>query len=154
MLTVTKEDNGDHLVVHLSGSIDETVDFAQLIGEPKDSLTVFCKQVHRINSVGIKNWIRFFTTVLQNKVKLRFEEFSIELVEQINVVKNFHCGAEIGSIIVPFRCTKCETSLRGKMKVEDVKTRGFQIPPIKCPKCSAQAEFDDYPDEYFSFLMR
>ena len=92
MLNVVKEQQGGVLVVKLTGSIEETVDFDQLIGPPPPALHVYCRGVPRINSVGVKAWIKYFQKVQQAGAQLQFHECSTAIVEQLNLISNFACG--------------------------------------------------------------
>lgn len=153
MLSVVKEQKGDALLVRLSGSIEESVDFEQLIGTPPSELYVNCKGVPRINSVGIKGWIKYFQSLSEKGVKLTFQECSTAIVEQINLISNFSCGGTVESIFVPFSCENCKSELVGLFKSDALKQANFDIPNLKCSKCGGSAVFDDIPEEYFNFLM-
>ena len=154
MLNVSKEQKGSALNVRLSGSVEESVNFEQLIGAAPAELNVNCKEIPRINSVGVKAWIKYFQGLQAKKVKITFTECSTAIVEQINLISNFTCGGAVESIYVPFSCQKCKSELIGLFKCEDLKKLQFNVPPVKCSKCGGQAIFDDIPDEYFGFLSR
>lgn len=155
MLNVTKNQTADTLLVKLSGSIEENVDFNALIGAPNaPKMDVVLREVLRINSVGVKAWIKYFQSVATKGTQLRFLECSTAIVEQINLISNFTCGGKVESIFVPFCCTKCSTELLGLFRAEDLKKINFQIPNLKCSKCGGVAQFDDIPEEYFGFLTR
>ena len=153
MINVTKETAGSALIVRLSGSIEENVNFEQLIGPPPGELRVNCKGVTRINSVGVKSWIKYFQTLQAKSVKLTFDECSTAIVEQMNLISNFGCGGTVESIYVPFSCGNCKSELLGLFKVEALKKINFQIPDLKCSKCGGSAAFDDIPEEYFNVAM-
>lgn len=152
MLNVVKEQKGDELVVRLSGSIEESVNFDQLIGPPPAKLRVNCKGVPRINSVGVKAWIKYFQSAQEKGSALVFEECSTAIVEQINLISNFVCGGRVESIYVPFSCTNCKAELVGLFKADALKQGGLNVPDLKCTKCGGRAVFDDIPEEYFGFL--
>src|SRR5262249_22789974 len=150
----TKEQKGTVLVVKLSGSIEENVSFDQLIGAPPGELHVVCKEITRINSVGVKSWIKYFSGAQQKGTKLRFQDCSTAIVEQVNLISNFTAGGAVESIYVPFSCQSCKSELVGLFKCEDLKKLSFKLPELKCSKCGNKAVFDDIPEEYFAFLMR
>jgi hypothetical protein len=154
VVNVSKEQKGATLVVRLSGSIEENVNFDQLLGPPSAEIHVVCKEVTRINSVGVKAWIRYFQAAQAKGSKLRFQECSTAIVEQINLISNFTAGGLVESIYVPFSCLGCKSELVGLFKTEDLKKMKFQLPELKCTKCGGKATFDDIPEEYFGFLMR
>ncbi len=156
MVNVVKEQQGTVLHVRLVGSIEESVNFDQLIGYPAPPLVemhVNCKGVPRINSVGVKAWIKYFQAVATRGIKVRFIECSTAIVEQMNFISNFRCGGEVDSMFVPFSCEKCHSELVGLFKSDMVKKLQLKIPPLKCSKCGGRAVFDDVPEEYFGFMM-
>jgi hypothetical protein len=154
VLNVIKEQKGNVLAVRLAGSIEESVNFDQLIGPPPAELQVNCKEVPRINSVGVKAWIKYFQGAQAKGTKLSFVECSTAIVEQINLISNFTCGGLVDSVYVPFSCENCKTELVGLFKTADLKKVNCEPPELKCSKCGGRAVFDDIPEEYFGFLMR
>jgi endogenous inhibitor of DNA gyrase (YacG/DUF329 family) len=155
VLHVVKDQRGDTLLVKLTGSIEENVDFGTLIGQPTTpKMDLLLKEIPRINSVGVKAWIKYFQGVAAKGVQLRFLECSTAIVEQINLISNFTCGGGVESIYVPFCCNSCNTELLGLFRTLDLKRINFQIPDLKCAKCGGPASFDDIPEEYFGFLQR
>ena len=154
MINVTKEQKGDVSLVKINGAIEETVNFDELLGAPSPKMEINCKGIPRINSVGVKAWIKYFQTCLASGTKLSFVECSTAIVEQINLISNFTCGGVVESIYVPFSCTTCKSELVGLFKTSDLKTMQFQVPELKCTKCAGVATFDDIPEEYFGFLTR
>ncbi|MEW6056360.1 MAG: hypothetical protein AB1540_07075 [Bdellovibrionota bacterium] len=155
MLNVVKDLRDDTLLVKLTGSIEENVDFAALIGPPTvPKMDLILKEVPRINSVGVKAWIKYFSGLAAKGIQLRFLECSTAIVEQINLISNFVCNGTVESIYVPFCCQSCSTELLGLFRTSDLKKINFQIPDLKCSKCGSTASFDDIPEEYFGFLTR
>ena len=154
MLNVLKERNGEVLVVRLVGSIEESVNFESLIGPAVPEIQVNCREVPRINSIGVKAWIKYFSSLQQRGTKLRFVECSTAIVEQINLISNFTCGGTVESIYLPFSCGGCKGEFIASFKVEDLRRIAQNVPEMTCPKCSGKAIFDDIPEEYFAFLDR
>jgi hypothetical protein len=155
VLHVRKEQRGETLLVKLTGSIEENVAFSTVIGNPPTgSMDLILKEVPRINSVGVKAWIKYFQAITAKGVKLRFLECSTAIVEQINLISNFSCGATIESIYVPFCCQSCHTELLGLFRTADLKKINYNVPDLKCSKCGGAASFDDIPEEYFGFLNK
>lgn len=154
MLNVIKEQKGSVLEIRLSGAVEESVDFEKLIGQPTGEVHVNCKEIPRINSIGVKAWIKYFSSLTSHGVALRFQNCSTAIVEQINMISNFTCGGAVDSIYVPFSCQGCKTELVGLFKAEDLKKIQNNLPELKCTKCGGKAVFDDIPEEYFAFLNR
>ncbi len=153
-MNVVKEQKGNILSVRLIGSVEESVNFEQLIGTTPAELHVNCKEIPRINSVGVKAWIKFFQGVQAKGTKIKFLECSTAIVEQINLISNFTCGGTVESIYVPFSCTGCKSELVGLFKTSDLRKLNSKIPDLKCAKCGGKVVFDDIPEEYFAFLDR
>jgi anti-anti-sigma regulatory factor len=154
MLTATKEKVGNGTLIKLSGAIEESANFEQLLGPPAPEMTVSCKDVPRINSVGVKFWIKYFQQAQEKGSKLKFTECSTAIVEQINLISNFICGGEVESIYVPFSCEACHKELIGLFKTSDLKALNLKLPELKCSKCGGKAVFDDIPEEYLGFLLK
>ncbi len=154
MINIAKEQKGTALVVRMTGSIEENVNLDQLIGVPAPQMIINCKGVSRINSVGVKGWIKYFQGAQAKGTQLIFQECSPAIVEQMNLISNFTCGGTVESIFVPFVSEGDGGELLGLFKVEDLKKMNFQVPPLKCPRTGKPAVFDDIPEEYFGFLMR
>lgn len=154
MVNIIKEQQAGGLFIRLVGSIEESVNFEQIIGPFQGLLTVNSKEVPRINSVGVKAWIKYFQSLKAKNAQFEFIECSTSIVEQINLISNFTSGAPVKSIFVPFACEGCKGELVGLFKTDDIKKINCQIPALKCSKCGGQAVFDDIEDEYFGFLSR
>lgn len=154
MSEIKKVEQPNLLAVEMIGIIDERLEFSQLNGKTEKPLKVDCKRVTRINSVGVKNWIRYFSGLTQKKIPVTFEFMPPCLVEQLNAVQNFNSGGTVVSILLPYKCKSCQTSLLGPVQVSDIPKLMKSIPETKCPKCQGVASFDDLPEEYFEFYVR
>ncbi len=155
MLNIIKERVGNALSIRLTGSlVGECVNLETLIGPTPAVLQVSCKSLVRLNSNGVRAWIRYFESVQQRGTKVLLSECSPAIVEKLNSFKNFACGAEVVSIYVPYSCTGCKRELVGLFAVQELKRSGLRVPDLNCPSCSKKAEFDDVPREYFRFIER
>ena len=154
MLNVKKEQKGNTLIVRIIGSIEESTNLDQLIGPPPAELHVYCKEIPRINSLGVRAWIRYFQAARTKGTVIKLFECSTAVIEQINFIANFAAGIEVDSLCVPFSCTSCHTELIGIFKTTDLKKMKLKLPELKCTKCGNKAIFDDIPEEYFGFLLR
>ena len=152
MLTVNKQQTKVGLVVELGGAIEENVHFEQLIGNFQGQLIVNCRGVTRINSIGVKTWIRYFQNLKAQGKVFKFNDVSYPLIAQLNMISNFACGGEVESILLPFSCIKCQNEFVASCKTSELKANGLSIPRVKCEKQECAAKFDDDPEEYFYFL--
>ncbi len=152
MIQVVREQKGSISVYKLSGNISEDTHFDDVMGPSNPEMEINCKGILRINSMGVKAWIKYFQTCQKSGTKLNFSECSTAIVEQINLISNFTCGGTVESIYLPFSCLSCKTELSGLFKTEDLKKMKMNLPTLKCTKCSGKAEFDDIPEDYLAFL--
>lgn len=140
--------------LHLIGTIDETADFERQIPDVPKDLTVNCKKVDRINSTGIRLWVKFFKGITNRGHRVKFVECSPALVEQINTIPGFLAGGVVESIFVPFTCSGCHASFMQLNSLGRLKMTYQSLPEPACPKCGEKAIFDEIADEYFSFLKQ
>ena len=152
MLSVNKQETENGLLVELTGAIEESVNFDQLIGPFTGDLTVKCRGITRINSVGVKTWMRYFQALKLQGKTFRFIECPHPIIEQLNMISNFACGGEVVSILLPYSCMKCQNEFVANCKTADIKATRRQVPVVKCERVDCAAVFDDDPDEYFYFL--
>ena len=154
MLKILREQLGQTLVLKLAGDVIEGTDFDQLIGKTAPDTQLNCKDITRMNSVGVKTWIKYFQKESKSGTKLRLVECSPAVVEQINLIVNFVCGGTVESIYLPYACKKCKKYLVKFSKVSDLKNSGLKAPVVACDVCGGEALFDDILEEYFLFMTR
>ncbi len=148
---------------HLGGRIDENTDFSHLVvlkGLEDDQMTNWechfdLADIKFINSIGVKKWVRFFSQLTQKGVIVMFERCSEPVVEQLNAISNFSCGARVESVSLPYFCKDCRNEYVGYANVSDMKYMLLSkiAPPMACPQCkSTHTVFDEFIDEYLEFL--
>jgi anti-anti-sigma regulatory factor len=150
MLSVEKRKTADGLHVDLSGAFEESVQMEALIGPVQGTLEVNCRGLTRINSVGVKTWINYFQKMKMAGIKIKFEECSPSIVEQLNMISNFSCGGDVISILLPYSCIKCMKEFVIPVEVKNIDADS--LPAAKCEKTDCAVAFDDIPEEYFYFL--
>ena len=154
MLTGTREQKGAALLVRLKGPVDERANFEQVFGEVPLEVQVSCKEVTRINTAGMRAWIKFFHGLQARGIKILLREVAFPIVEQINQTPDFAAGCAIESVLTHFVCPACKSELVGVFRIEDLRKNKLQMPEVKCSKCGGKAIFDDLPEECFAFLLR
>jgi hypothetical protein len=155
MLKIQGTKEGEVLSLRLKGSlVEETLHVSDLPLAEFNELRVNCRELMRINSYGTRAWMRFFAALREKGKHVVFSECSTAVVQQFNLICNFSCGADVESIYVPYLCTSCKTEMVGLHQTRELRTKGFSMKPVKCPKCTGFAVFDDREDEYFDFLRR
>jgi len=154
MLNIEKKGSDKNTVYFLSGAINESAEFRGLFGDIPQSAVVNCKGISRINSVGVKGWIKFFGALKEEGKIITFEELSVCLVEQANNVRNFLCGFSVKSLCTPYMCDDDSETCIHVFTVDELKQCNFDPPDLKCGNSSGNCTFDDIPDQYFVFLKR
>jgi anti-anti-sigma regulatory factor len=152
MITVNKQQTKDGLLVELVGAIEENVHLEQMIGPVKGAIIVNCKGVTRINSVGVKTWMKYFQGLKGQGIKFKFIECAYPIIEQLNMISNFSCGGDVDSILLPFSCVKCQNEFVASCTTAELRASGLTVPAARCEKTDCAAQFDDDPEEYFYFL--
>ncbi len=145
-------DDAGRAVVTLTGAITEDASFANLAQEleGKTHVQLDLGGVRRINSAGVREWIRFIRPATE-KADVQLVKCSPAVVGQLNVFFNFAASARIASILAPFLCDECDEEAAVPV---DLAERNPRLPPLAptCPKCGRAMEFDDLVDHYFHFM--
>ena len=69
----------------------------------------------------------------------------------MNLISNFSCGGEVKSVLLPYSCAKCMKEF--VFLIEDVERLNIAaLPSPKCERSDCEAQCDDDPEEYLSFL--
>ncbi len=153
MLNVNKHEIEGGVQVELIGAIEENVNFEELIGAFQGTLFIKCRGVTRINSVGVKTWMRYFQALKAQGKVFKFLEISHPIIEQFNMISNFACGGETLSVCLPFSCGVCQKEFIALSSTADLKANALKVPDAKCEKPNCGAQFDDDPEEYLYFLQ-
>ncbi|MBK9321724.1 MAG: hypothetical protein IPM97_02005 [Bdellovibrionaceae bacterium] len=92
---------GESLKVNLAGSIDEDADFTQLSLAGASKIEIEMSGLKSINSCGIREWIKWLSTVPASKIS--FNQCPKVIVDQINMVDGFlPANAKVESFFVPY----------------------------------------------------
>jgi anti-anti-sigma regulatory factor len=144
---------GDTIAV--SGVIDETANLGELLPAPgSPPLRLDLGDVTFINSLGVREWIRFLASAAGNGVKVQLIRVSEPLIQQLNMIVAARGQAEVVSFFAPYACDACgrEESLLIDLAANRQRLAAGDPPPEKCPECGAVMAFNDFPQRYFLFL--
>ncbi len=148
-LTWTKA--GDRIA--LVGRIDENADLNALAQEiPGEGATIDLSGLTRINSIGVREWMDFVTSLTPRP--LRLERCAPVFVDQLNAIANFRGHAEVRSVLASFECMSCGT----QSSVDVVIRRAFPTGDTRhfigpaCEQCGRPMELDDDPQHFFQFV--
>ena len=143
--------------LHFSGHIDENSTFP-IFNSLKGKVEIDLKDIKSINSVGIRAWIKWFSSF--QGVNFVFLNCPKSIVMQMNMVEGFlpdHSSIE--SINVPFYCEDCDKeievlfSVGNEIIVEDGKVQLHYDKNSVCPK-GCDPELDVNESKYFKFLLK
>lgn len=158
MLKATKSGAPPEYRVEFAGEIDQDAHLLELVGDlpslEKSRVTFSCKGVRAINSIGIKDWIIYFDQLRNRGGKLAFEECTLPIVYQVNLISNFVRIDEIKSLYLPYLCDACNKEFEVLKTVPELKGYNEKAPAAPCPHCGKSGSFDDQPELYFNFLVR
>jgi hypothetical protein len=93
---------------YLAGVINENSDFSSLLAESAP-LRLNFKGIERINSIGVRSWMRFLTQ--WNDQPLEYHECSVAIVDQISIISSLRGirkkAAQVVSAYAPTECLAC-----------------------------------------------
>jgi hypothetical protein len=138
-----------------AGVIDETSNLGDLLPAPgSPPLRLDLGGITFINSLGVREWIRFVTGCAANAVALQLHRVSEPLIQQLNMIVAARGQAEVVSFFAPYACDACgrEESLLIELAPHRARLAAGDPPAAKCPECGAAMAFNDFPQRYFLFL--
>jgi hypothetical protein len=150
--SVTKKSEGSAVVLDVAGNIDEDANFAPVEFGATTAIILDLEKVTAINSVGIREWIKWTKTFPTAALSVR--KCPKIIVDQINMVAGFlPTGTKVQSFFVPYFA---EESGNEKMVLfEDGKefVPGKVSPPAEVKDETGEVmEMDVIEAKYFKFL--
>ena len=142
-------------VVYLTGVLDEYADLTEL-ETAKEPLLLNMAGVSRLNSIGIRNLLRFLNAWGDKPFK--YIECTSEFVDQLNMIPGL-LGKKghglVQSLKVPYDCPKCEHEQEFLCDIREIKEEdGVPVPPAQtCPNCG-KPDMQVLNDSFFIFLDR
>ena len=140
-------------VLFLNGVIDHNSHFDKLLETvDKTSLEVNMKEVIRINSTGVRNWVEFLKNY---NGEVSYHECSVPVVEQFNMIPQFFGKrSRILSFFAPFFCEESDEEVEVLLTCGtnvDLRTKSING-EISCDECDGELSRDFDPDEYLRFF--
>jgi anti-anti-sigma regulatory factor len=149
-LTITRTEDA----IALDGVIDESSFLGELLPGGPGLLRLDLAGVTFINSLGVREWIRFLATAAQSGVKVELGRVSEPLIQQLNMIVAARGQAQVLSFFAPYACDACgrEESLLIELAPHRARLARGEAPAARCPECGADMAFNDFPQRYFLFL--
>src|SRR5262249_523261 len=144
------ERSGSEARIALSGEITEDSNFAPLLSEESDRITLDLADIKRINSCGVREWVNFVGALGKTGKRFAFERCSVPFVNQLNMITSFRGGGEVRSVFAPYVCPAS-----GHEELRLVQLIPGAVPGLKvgvpCTPCQKSMELDDIAETYLAF---
>lgn len=154
---MSKVEKNGKVYFRLVGHIDEDASFP-VFNSLSGNVYIDLKDVKSINSVGIRSWIKWFSSF--QGVHFIFQSCPKAIVMQMNMVDGFlPQNSQIESIDVPFYCEKCDKELDvhfyvgTEIKIENGQVKLDYDKKSICSE-SCHPELDVNEKKYFKFLLK
>lgn len=147
-LTWEKKQRQNHVMVVLSGELNEAVDLSTL-ESLEGSVTFDLAGIRRINSGGARCWLRFMRT-LDKVTELRMVRCSTAFVAQCNLIRGFEGKGTIESVLAPYRCHKTGEEDERLLYLGNLED---PLAPPDFLEDDDTYEFDEDPARFFAFLI-
>lgn len=148
------EMNTGQIKYTFSGSFDEAFAYDGLPAQEIGRVVIDLEKVESINSVGVREWTSFIER-FGNKAEIFFENCSVAMVDQFNIVPQAMGKGQIVSFFAPYYCPSCEQEVNQFVETSkhlaDLMTKKA---PDFLHQCGTELEFDAIEDCYFHQIER
>ena len=139
--------------VVLRGRIDDSSPLGELAAQvAPGNVTVDTDGVTFINSIGMREWMRFVRT-LKARGHVTFERVADVLMTQMNLLPEFD-GSTVKSFHAQYVCEACGAEavplIDAVANADDL--RWMRAPKPPCPECGKPMDLADFPERYLSLF--
>ena len=151
--SIEKKPEGAKLVLIVKGNVDEDANFTPQDLGAASSVVLELEGVTSINSVGIREWIKWVKT-MPSSIKLSVRKVPKIVVDQINMVSGFlPPNTTIESFFVPYYCDASGTEKMVLFENGKEFNGGEISAPAEVKDDSGEVmEMDVIEAKYFKFL--
>ena len=141
--------------VAFTGRIDDSVSLAELAAQLSGpELVIDTAAVVFVNSIGMREWIRFQRALRERGIAVVLERVADVLMTQINMIAELAHGVTVASFHAQYACGGC--GYEGTPLVDAVAHRAalarLAAPPIPCPECGVAMALADFPERYLTIF--
>ena len=131
------------------GALTGDSDLSELF--PADKMTVILDlaQTTRIDSLGVRNWIREVHKTTQESVVWR--RVSPAMAAQIGMISNFVGEGRVESVMVPWWCDACSQDHLTVLETAAYRSKGLETPT--CARCGDPMILDELDVGYIEAVM-
>lgn len=141
--------------VRLVGVIDEDNNLMSVLPRlTRDVVVVGLREVARINSLGVRDWVNWMNSLDAAGKRVVMHECSTAVVSQINLVANFAGKSHIESFLAPYFCSACDADRLRLIQTRRLTGDPPRAPRALCDQCDSLMALDEVEDSYFSFIPR
>ena len=150
--TRTASPEGD--VLTIVGEIEDSTVLASFADSVGKRVIVDIGGVTFINSVGVREWVTLLDKLSASGAVVTLRNISEPMVRQMTMVIEARGEAKVESFYAPYVCSRCgeERALLINVAEQGDKLTNLEPPKLPCPACGGEAEFDEFPNRYLSFL--
>jgi len=153
-LDVKMEKQGEKLLVHMAGTIDEDVDLNQINLAGHSQIEIDLEGLRSINSCGIREWIKWLSAVPQTQ--LSFSHCPKVIMDQINMVDGFlPTNGKVNSFYVPYYNDDSGSEKNVLFRYGNEFSEGNLNPPAAVKdEDGNDMEMDVIEAKYFKFIKK
>lgn len=148
------EKGNGKLTVHVSGTIDEDIDFSQFSIEGQPEVEVELGGLKSINSCGIREWIKWIGSA--GSARISYVNCPKVIVDQINMVDGFlPATGKVLSFYVPYYNDDSGDEKNVLFRYGTEYTESNVTPPTSVKDSSGnEMEMDVIESKYFKFIKK
>jgi hypothetical protein len=144
-------------IIRFDGHINDQAQlhFQDLLSRVGSHCLLNLRGVQSFNSSGLKAWLQFIVPLTQGR-EVYLEECSPPIIAYLNLIPNFLAGAKVHSVYGNFVCGHCRHQQIKLFELARNMPKGpsYELDPVACAKCGKKMDFEDYPEDYFSWVER
>jgi len=143
---------GNHL--RFAGRIDDSAQLSTLAAKlAPGPIVLDTEGVTFINSIGMREWIRFMRAARAGGRQITLERVADVLMTQMNMIDELH-GLTVASFHAQYECGSCGCEARPLIdaRANRQALRMLSPPRVPCPECGAEMELADFPERYLSIF--
>lgn len=150
--TKTASPDGD--VLTIVGEIEDSTELASNADNVGPNVIIDISGVTFINSVGVREWVTLLDKLAAKGARVTLRNVSEPMVRQMTMVIEARGEANVDSFYAPYVCNKCgnESALLVDVNQHAAVLKKMNAPKLECPACGGEAELDEFPNRYLSFL--
>lgn len=142
----------------LVGRLDDSAALGGLVGQVLSAgpVTLETSGVTFVNSVGMREWIRFLRALRERGTAVILERVADVLMTQMNLIAELQGIVQINSFHAQYVCSRCgaESAPVIDAVANAEALQAMQAPRVPCAECPGQMELADFTERYLTIFRR